>query len=205
VSFGTTAPIGDLTVRTVTIRNTTIATAQTTGPLVFTLSNTAEFTVTDSAVSGCATARVSGLAGNTTCNVDVTLTPLSAKTIADSLTVTAAPGGTVVIPLNGTSVSAITVTPPTHTFAMNGMQVYTVTLAGATNPTPSGNLTVALSGANAASFMKSADTCTGASLHTGALTCTVTIVYTGSGAATATLTVAGTTPGDTTSATLTGS
>jgi len=201
-AFGT-VHIGDPTVVTVTVRNTAVATAQTTGPLTFTLSNTAEYTVTDSAVNGCATARVSGLATNTTCDVDVTLTAASAKTLNDTLTISATPGGMVAVPLTGTSVSAVTTTNPAA-FANGQTRTVTFTLLSATNPTASGNLTVALGGANAGSFSIASDTCTGVSLTHLAATCTVGVTYTGTGAATATLTATGTTPGDTATATLTG-
>jgi hypothetical protein len=206
VSFGTTAPIGDNTLRTVTIRNGSTATTQTSGPLTFTLSNTTDFSVVDATVGGCAAARTAGLAGNTTCDVVVTLNPKSARTIADTLTVAGTPGGNLVIPLTGTSISALSIAPTTQTFTMGASHAFTVTLNGATNPTASGILTTTIGGTNAASFMKSADSCVGTSLSStpAHLTCSVTVTYTGTGTAAATLTVAGTTPGDTVSATLTG-
>jgi hypothetical protein len=207
-TFGTTAPIGDNTTRTVTVHNGALATILTSGPLTFALSNTTDFSVADAVVGGCAAARVSGLAGNTTCDVVVTLNPKSARTFDETLTVGVASGsGTAqIVHLQGTSVSAISVAPTPQTFTTGATHAFTFTLSSGTNPTPSGTLTTTIGGANAASFVVATDGCAGTSLSStpANLTCTVSVTYTGTGAAAGTLTVAGSTPGDTATAVLTG-
>jgi hypothetical protein len=178
---------------------------QTSGPLTFTLSDTANFSVADSAVNGCGPARTTGLASGASCSVDVVLTPKLAKTFAESLTITGTPGGAPTASLVGTSTSAITVDKPTQAFTATQEVTFTYTFNPGTNPTPTGTLAATLTGAQAGAWQKTGDTCTNKTFSaTGLQTCTVTVKYT-SGTNAANLVLSGTQPGDSVSSALTGS
>jgi hypothetical protein len=92
---------------------------------------------------------------------------------------------------SATSGPAATIT--TH-FATNDEPTFTVALLPATNPQSTGTLRVTITGADAGLFVKTADTCSAASLvkAPGTISCTLKVKYTGTGAHAATLTVSGT-------------
>jgi Abnormal spindle-like microcephaly-assoc'd, ASPM-SPD-2-Hydin len=206
--FGATNEVGNTTAPVVvTITNSIDPFTLSTGPLVITQSDAVDFTVTDSAVNGCAAARISGLAGGTSCNLDVVLTPHSARTFNESVTVTATPGGTRTTMLVGTSVSAISIMPNPQPFTAGQEVLFTVTMSPGTNPTTTGELHTTITGPDAGLWTNTGDTCNNNPGLVGGGTCTVRLLYSASatGTRSATLNVTGTQAGDNATAALTGS
>jgi hypothetical protein len=147
------------------------------------------------------------LAAGAACSVSVHFAPTAVGTRKATLSVTAAPGGTVTLTLQGTGGAAqLALSPTSHGYGSVAVgtdspaQTYTLTNTGAG---PSGPVAVTLAGANPSAFSETSDTC-GAVLPAGS-SCAVSIVFipTAIGADTATLT-ASATPGGTVSASLTG-
>jgi hypothetical protein len=217
--------------RTFTFQNG--AHALMTGPLAISVLNgTAvdpDFVITGGT---CVTTNAGlGLDSGLNCTVTVAFVPTALATPAKSgmLTVTATPGGTATVKLDGKAVPALSVSavsPGSIVTAADGTKSVVVgggntSISGTgasivltfTNevlaPT-TGLLSVALAGANAADFRVTNDTCTGAQLPPGPdpahlRNCTVTLTFapTVAGPKTATVTVSGS-PGDSALITLNG-
>ncbi|MCC6997681.1 MAG: choice-of-anchor D domain-containing protein [Deltaproteobacteria bacterium] len=149
------------------------------------------------------------LAPAATCTVTLTFTPAAGGAAAGTLTVAGVPGGAVMVTLTGSGVApgAVSLTPPSADFGSvvvaNSSATTTFTVA---NPgaAPTGMLSTALGGADAAHFMITSDGCAGQVLAGGA-SCTLTARFspTNPGSKNATLTVTPTGASSTT-ATLTG-
>lgn len=150
------------------------------------------------------------LAPAATCSVSVVFKPNAVGSKAASLEVTAAPGGTVMASLAGTSIppGQLTITPSTNQFANT-----VVGAAAATNATftvkntgaaTSGTLTTTTSGADAGQFTHISDGCNGQTLAAGA-TCTIVLGFkpTSSGPKFGSLAVTGS-PGGTAAASVNG-
>ena len=151
------------------------------------------------------------LAAAATCTVTLTFAPTAPGAAAASITVVGNPGGSATAALAGTGTgggtAAISMTPTALDFGSvvtpQSSSTTTFTIAN-DGSAPSGALTVALGGADAASFAITSDSCTGQLLPAGA-TCTVTARFTpvSAGSKAASLDVTGT-PGGTATAALTG-
>jgi hypothetical protein len=208
----TTASGGPTTVRDFTVTNNG-ATNVDTGTLSFSLTGSGDFSFVATAAPAPANpycTNTTVLIGNASCTLRVQFSPSSVATVNTILGVTASPGGTANVPLTGTGIVSLGINPAASgTLGPNGTAVFTVTLA--TNAGPSGVLTSALSGADAAMFSIVVNSCLNKSLdktNPGTSdTCQVTVKF-APGAATgnraATLSVSGTTAGNSVSATLAG-
>jgi hypothetical protein len=201
-----------------------------TGPLsISVLNGTAvdpDFVITGGT---CVTSNLGlGLDLGQSCTVTAVFIPTALATPAKSgmLTVTATPGGTATVKLDGQAVPALSVNATGVVVAADGSKslnvgTTSITGSGATGivltftneilaPT-TGLLSVALAGADAADFRVTDDKCTGVQLPPGPVpaiptrVCTVTLTFapTVAGAKTATVTVSGS-PGDSALITLTG-
>jgi hypothetical protein len=212
--------------RTFTFQNG--AHALMTGPLAISVLNgTAvdpDFVITGGT---CVTTNAGlGLDLTQTCTVTVVFIPTALATPAKTgmLTVTATPGGTATVKLDGKAVPALSVSAPGVVTAADGSKSLnvgttsitgsgasaTVTFTNEAGAPTTGLLSVALAGADAADFRVTNDTCTGAQLPPGPdplhlRNCTVTLTFapTVAGAKTATIAVSGS-PGDSALLTLTG-
>ena len=172
----------------------------TSGPLAVTLAgnDVGDYAVDANTCTGT-------LAAGSACSVSVHFAPTAVKTRTASLSVTGTPGGTVKSTLQGTGTSAhLDLSPTSHGYgsvaigASSDSQTYTLTNTGAG---PSGPVSFAVSGANAADFVTTSSTCGAAPIAAGA-SCTVSIVFTptAAGARAATLTASATPGGSVTSA-----
>ncbi|MBA3464837.1 MAG: choice-of-anchor D domain-containing protein, partial [Deltaproteobacteria bacterium] len=165
---------------------------ETTGTLSQTVTG-AGFSATGGTCSGAT------LAGHTTCTVSIELRPTSTGLKTGLLTITGAPGGTVVTTLVGEGVPAngLTITPSAKQFtntnvgSSSAAQQFTIRNNG-TAPTGALTATLGGSGANQYQLVAGGDTCTGTALAAAA-TCTVSVVFGPSvvGVAHGALTVAG--------------
>lgn len=195
-AFGTVASGGSSTDATFTITN---AGSEVTGDLGVTLGGAQanQFTKPTDTCDG------KTLAAGATCTIKVRFAPSAVGAATAAVTVTGAPGGTVVIPVGGTGGTpaslVIAVTSKDYGTVDVGTQsadtTFTVTNTGAVNAT---NLAVALGGANAGDFVISAGgTCSGLAALTpaGGATpnCTVKVAFKPAafGTKNATLTVSG--------------
>jgi hypothetical protein len=138
---------------------------------------------------------------NGTCNISVTFTPAATGARAASLNIADnSAGSPQVIPLSGNGLAAV-LSLSAPTLGLGGQVVTTTSAAQTETITNNGNTnltisTVAIGGANAGDFAKSADTCTGATVNPGG-TCAIHITFTpaAGGARTATLTITDNAPG----------
>lgn len=207
VTFAAT-PLGSPSAAvTVTIRNTVLDTAQTSGPLVVSVSDLAY------SFTGCGAARVSGLAASTACDLLVKFSPRSVAPLDGTLTVSGAPGGTVTVPLVARGVPSLTISPAPAAFTHDAIREFTIVLTPVDNPTSTGDLTVTL--ADTSQFRVMADDCsTRAELRPNPVdammspvvndTCKVSVKYTGTGTHSTTLAVAGASAANTAVAALEG-
>jgi hypothetical protein len=171
----------------------TVTTGTTGGPINFLVTNNG----TDP--SGALSANVAGDAGsfdvsgcngpalppNATCMLSVNFKPSAAGSFHITVSVAAAPGGTVSADITGTAVAPtpLTIAPSPHDYSdvLDGVStpfVFTVTNGGTTS---TGALTTSLTGTDAAQFAVSNDNCAGQPLAPKA-TCTLTAAFMPSGA-----------------------
>jgi hypothetical protein len=209
----TTASGVGTTVRDFTVTNNG-ATNVDTGTLTFSLTGSSDFSFVQTAAPAPANAYCTNttvLVGGASCTLRVQFSPSSVATVNTILGVSATPGGSANVPLTGTGIISLGLAPAASpVLNANQTQVFTVTLAA--NAGPSGVLTAALSGTDAAMFSIVTNGCLNKSLDNtniggGSNTCQVTVKFV-PGAATgnraATFTVSGTTTGNSQSATLSG-
>ncbi len=195
---------------TLTVSNT--AGAATSGAVSVTLAgaDAAQFALgtTGTCVSGTTT-----LAAGQTCAVIVTFKPTTSGAKSASLQITADPGGTATAALSGTGLAApaLAISPTTSDFGSvvvgSSSADTTFTVSNAAGNADTGAVSIALSGTDAALFVKGVDNCSTKILH-GGDSCTVTVhlsptASTAIGAKSATIT-ASATPGGSAAATLTG-
>jgi hypothetical protein len=168
----------------------TVNVCLTTAPTTFTVANTGASTSgTISAIAtgiDAAAFNVSStcttLAANGTCIVNVTFTSSMPGAHTASLVVSASPGGTVMATLTamGLSFGALAISPSTFAFpdqAVNttsaSTQVFTITNGGCV---PTGVFTVTPDGSDPSQFVKTADSCSGATLAPST-SCSFTIAF----------------------------
>jgi hypothetical protein len=164
---------------------------QTSAPTTITIANTGE------ASSGSISAAISGSSGSNfvlgtnncttlasaaTCTIDVSFRPTSAGVKTAQLVVTASPGTTIFVELDGTGVNpgALSISPSTHNFGTRTIgatggatQTFTVTNTGGQ---PTTAMTSVVGGTNPGEFTKTADTCNTMTLVANA-TCTFTLAF----------------------------
>ncbi|MCC6999046.1 MAG: choice-of-anchor D domain-containing protein [Deltaproteobacteria bacterium] len=138
------------------------------------------------------------LSPGASCSVDVVFNPSAVGVSMGSVSASATPGGTATALLTGTAAfgDSIMIAPTTRDFgavvlgSSSAATTFTITNTGGT-ATPA--LTTAISGTNAADFVRGTDTCAGAMVGPG-LTCTIAVTFTpgSSGARSAALTVTST-------------
>ena len=148
------------------------------------------------------------VAAGSSCTVSVTFTPAATGTRTATLTATASPGGSVTAALSGAGAAKalLAISPSSFDYgqvvpgASSAAKTFTVTNKGLA---PSGTLTAALGGTNAADFVVDSTTC-GAKLAVGA-SCTVQVHFApaATGAVSATLSATAS-PGGTATAGLAG-
>jgi hypothetical protein len=161
------------------------------------LSNTANFQITGGT---CTTAPE--VAGNTSCTLTVVFDPavVSASALTSVLTITSSVGtAPAPIVLQGTSTTAITSNPLTETNITNAGDAETFTFTNNAGADNTGQLTVSVTGTDAALFHVTADTCTTMGSLAAAGSCTVEVTFVpgaATGAKTATLTVTGAVSGN---------
>ncbi|MFN0246791.1 MAG: choice-of-anchor D domain-containing protein [Kofleriaceae bacterium] len=168
-----------------------VVVGQTSTPMTITITNTGGFTTgtINPAISGSmgsnfvlGSSTCTSLAASATCTIDVSFRPSSAGAKTAQLAVTAAPGGTLMVDLDGTGIvpGALAIAPTTHNFGTRTIglggsaQVFTVTNTGGE---PTTAMTSVVGGANPGEFIKTGDTCDGMTLAGGA-TCTFTLAFT---------------------------
>jgi hypothetical protein len=170
--FGTVSVPGQSASKTIVILNSG---AGTTGALSVALSGSGakDFGID---MDGCS---VRSLAFDGTCAIGVHFAPQAAGAASAALTVSASPGGDVVVSLSGTGggMSALSIDPTVKDLGSlavgttSAASVFTVTNHGTAS---SGAVSVSLSGSDAPDFSLSADQCTGKALPPSA-TCTVSV------------------------------
>jgi hypothetical protein len=193
--FGSSGLGVDATAKTVTVTN------RTDGLLTIptaTLTDTTNFKITG---GSCTT--TTGIANGATCDFTVNFDPqsVSATPMTTTVNIASSSGtGATSIMLQGTGVTALTpnVAADTALGAPNSMETFTISnAAGANN---SGQLTVGITGTDAATFSIIGDTCTTMGNLAAAGACTVTVRFlpgaAAAGAKVGTLTVAGAVSGN---------
>ncbi len=191
VLSGTGVPVGALSIAPTssdlgsTLQGTTGTTVtftvsntggSTSGPITTALAgtNAADFRLTANNCNGIT------LVAAATCTVGVTFQPATSGAKTASLSVSATPGGTAIASLTATGLApaALTLSPPTFTFASTvaggGSAAQAFTLRN-TGGVATGTLTVALGGTNMSEFTITTNTC-GATLGAGA-TCTIQVQF----------------------------
>ena len=200
VSLGGTGavPVASLSSPGFTFTSQLLNTTSAAQTETITNTGTASLSISTAAISGtdagdfaksADTCTGSNVAPQGTCTVSVTFTPKAAGSLSASLIFTdnnnAVTGSTQTVGLSGTGTGPVaSLSSPGLTFTSqllnttSAAQTETVTNTGTANLSIS---KVALSGANASDFGKSADTCTGATLQPKG-TCTVSVTFTPSAA-----------------------
>jgi hypothetical protein len=145
------------------------------------------------------------LAASATCTVVVRFKPSTAALISGNLSVSATPGGTVMVPLSGTGITPgqLSISPNsnsyTSTLVGNSTSDVTFTISNQGGAS-TGTLTVSITGSDSGQFSASSDTCSGMSLAamgSPGSSCTIKVRFspTSAGAKNASLTATSTMAG----------